>query len=118
MYAYKHASMELEKRYLLACIWEGQEGSFLLWAICHSLLGTVIILRRKSVMVNGWEAPVMTVINFAQFFLLLMILGIYVFDVRIGNSLFTLTRNEINAPIFNQPNYLSFVKDGMGLNIL
>lgn len=118
MYAYKHASLELEKRYLLACIWEGQEGSFLLWAICHSILGTVIIGRRNSVMVKGWEAPVMTVINFAQFFLLLMILGIYVFDVRIGNSPFTLTRNEINAPIFSQPGYLSFIKDGLGLNIL
>jgi cytochrome c-type biogenesis protein CcmF len=58
------------------------------------------------------------VVNLAQFFLLMMILGVYVFDVRIGNSLFTLTRNEINAPIFSQPNYLSFVKDGMGLNIL
>jgi cytochrome c-type biogenesis protein CcmF len=118
MYAYKHASMELEKKYLLACIWEGQEGSFLLWAICHSFLGALIMLKRKSAMVNGWEAPVMTVISLAQFFLLMMILGVYVFDVRIGNSLFTLTRNEINAPIFSQPNYLSFIKDGMGLNIL
>lgn len=118
MYAYKHASMELESKYLLACIWEGQEGSFLLWSICHSILGCAIMLRRKTSMVGKWETDVMTVISAAQFFLLLMILGIYVSDVRIGNSLFTLTRNEINAPIFSQPNYLSFVKDGMGLNIL
>ncbi len=118
MYAYKHASMELEKKYLLACIWEGQEGSFLLWTLCHSVLGVLLFVRRKSALVTGWEAPVMTIVTFAQFFLLMMILGIYVFDVRIGNSLFTLTRNEINAPIFSQPNYLSFVKDGMGLNIL
>ncbi|RYD81842.1 MAG: cytochrome c assembly protein [Sphingobacteriales bacterium] len=118
MYAYKHASLELEKKYLLACIWEGQEGSFLLWAICHALFGSLIIFRRKSDMLKGWEAPVMTVISLAQFFLLLMILGIYVGDTRIGNSLFTLTRNEINAPIFEQANYLNFVKDGMGLNIL
>lgn len=118
MYAYKHASLELEKKYLLACIWEGQEGSFLLWSICHAVFGSIIITRRNSELLKGWEAPLMTVISFAQFFLLLMILGIYVGDTRIGNSLFTLTRNEINAPIFNQPNYLSFVKDGMGLNIL
>ena len=118
MYAYKHASKELESKYLLACIWEGQEGSFLLWAICHSVLGSLIILKRKTAMVADWEPYLLTVISLAQFFLLLMILGIYVFDVRIGNSLFTLTRNEIAAPIFSQPNYLSFIKDGMGLNIL
>jgi len=113
MYAYKHASKELETKYLLACIWEGQEGSFLLWTIWHSILGIFIIFKTKE-----WMAPVMTVISFAQFFLLFMILGIYVFDVRIGNSPFTLTRNEIAAPIFSQPNYLSFIKDGMGLNVL
>lgn len=113
MYAYKHASKELEYKYLLACIWEGQEGSFLLWAIWHSVLGTVILLRGKE-----WTAPVMTVISFAQFFLMLMILGIYVGDVRIGNSPFTLTRNEIAGPIFSRPDYLTYLKDGMGLNVL
>ncbi|RYY48966.1 MAG: cytochrome c assembly protein [Chitinophagaceae bacterium] len=118
MYAYKHASLELEKKYLLACIWEGQEGSFLLWSICHAIFGSLVIFRRNSDLLKSWEAPVMTVISLAQFFLLLMILGVYVGDTRIGNSLFSLTRNEINAPIFNQPNYLTFVKDGMGLNIL
>ena len=118
MYAYKHASKQLESKYLLACIWEGQEGSFLLWALSHAIFGSVIILKRKAAMVGHWEPYLMTVISMAQFFLMMMILGIYVFDVRIGNSLFTLTRNEINAPIFSQPNYLSFLKDGMGLNIL
>lgn len=118
MYAYKHASLELEKKYLLACIWEGQEGSFLLWAICHAVLGSFIVARRKSPLLQSWEAPVMTVISFAQVFLLLMILGLYFGDIRIGNSLFSLTRNEINAPIFKQPDYLNFVKDGMGLNVL
>jgi cytochrome c-type biogenesis protein CcmF len=113
MYAYKHASKELEYKYLLACIWEGQEGSFLLWAIWQSIIGIILLARSKE-----WQAPVMTVISFSQFFLLLMILGIYVFDVRIGNSPFTLTRDEIVAPIFSQPNYLSFIQDGMGLNIL
>jgi len=113
MYVYKHASKELEYKYLLACIWEGQEGSFLLWTIWHSVLGIIFIFKGRE-----WEEPVMSVVCFAQFFLLMMILGIYFFDVRIGNSPFTLTRNEINAPIFSQPDYLNFVKDGMGLNVL
>ncbi len=113
MYAYKHASKELEPKYLLACIWEGQEGSFLLWAIWHSILGIFIMFRSKE-----WEAPVMTVISLAQVFLLMMLLGFYVGDVRLGSNPFTLTRNEITGPIFSQPNYLTFIKDGVGLNVL
>lgn len=113
MYAYKHASKELESKFLLACIWEGQEGSFLLWTIWHGILGIVIIAKSKE-----WEAPVMTVISFAQLFLGLMILGLYIADIRIGSSPFSLTRNEIEGPIFSQANYLSFIKDGVGLNVL
>lgn len=113
MYAYKHASKELEPKYLLACIWEGQEGSFLLWTIWHSVLGIFIMFRSKD-----WEAPVMSVISLAQVFLLMMLLGLYVGDIRLGSNPFTFTRNEIAGPIFSQPNYLSFIKDGVGLNVL
>src|SRR5690606_17520111 len=94
-------------------IWEGQEGSFLLWALWHGILGIVVRLTAKD-----REAPVMTVINAAQFFLILMMLGIYVFGVRIGSNPFTLTRNELEGAIFSQANYLSFIKDGIGLNVL
>jgi len=118
MYAYKHASKELESKFLLSCIWEGQEGSFLLWSIWHAVLGMFIVFNKKDTHQNIWKAPVMSVISLAQLFLMFMILGIYFFDVRIGNSPFTLTRNEIIAPIFSQPNYLTFIKDGMGLNVL
>ena len=113
LYAYKHASKELEAKYLLACIWEGQEGSFLLWSLWQCALGSVIILTAKK-----REAPVMGIVNVAQFFLMLMILGIYFFDVRIGSNPFTLTRNELAGPIFSQANYLSYIKDGIGLNVL
>ena len=113
MYAYKHASKELEPKYLLACIWEGQEGSFLLWTIWHSILGIFIMVKSKE-----WEAPVMSVISLAQCFLLMMLLGLYVGDVRLGSNPFTLTRNEIEGPIFSQANYLTFIKDGVGLNVL
>ncbi len=118
MYAYKHASKELEPKYLLACIWEGQEGSYLLWTIWHSILGLFIIVKSKRPLLTDWEAPVMSVISLVQLFLGMMILGIYIFNVRIGSSPFTLTRNEIAGPIFSQPNYLSFIKDGVGLNVL
>ncbi|HEV8079326.1 MAG TPA: cytochrome c biogenesis protein CcsA, partial [Chitinophagaceae bacterium] len=113
LYAYKHASKELESKYLLACVWEGQEGSFLLWSIWHCVLGLILIFRSKK-----FEAPVMTVISFAQVFLALMLVGVYFSGVRIGSNPFVLTRNELEGPIFSQPKYLSFIKDGVGLNIL
>ncbi|MEO8721834.1 MAG: cytochrome c biogenesis protein CcsA [Ginsengibacter sp.] len=113
LYVYKHASRELEPKYLLACIWEGQEGSFLLWALWHCGLGSVLIFTAKK-----REAAVMTIINVAQFFLILMLLGLYFFNVRIGSSPFILTRNELVGPIFSQPDYLSYIKDGIGLNPL
>src|SRR5665213_1133959 len=112
-YAYKHASKELEPKYLLACIWEGQEGSFLLWSLWHCVLGSIIVFTAKK-----REAPVMTIVNTAQIFLVLMILGIYFLNVRIGSSPFVLTRNELVGPIFSQADYLTFLKDGVGLNPL
>lgn len=113
LYAYKHSSLELEPKFLLACIWEGQEGSFLLWSMWHAVLGSVVIFTAGK-----REALVMTVVNAAQVFLILMLIGVTVFGHRIGNSPFMLTRNELEGPIFSQANYLSYIKDGIGLNIL
>lgn len=113
LYAYKHTSKELEFKYLLACIWEDQSGSFLLWTIWHCVLGILLIKKTKE-----WEAPVMTVVSFAQVFLALMIMGVYIFGTKIGNGPFVLTRNEINGPIFGRTDYLSLIKDGVGLNVL
>ena len=113
LYAYKHTSKELEFKYLLACIWEDQSGSFLLWTIWHCILGLVIIKKSKE-----WEAPVMTIVSTAQVFLAMMIMGVYIFGTKIGNSPFVLTRNEINGPIFSRREYLSLIKDGVGLNVL
>ncbi|MEP6675925.1 MAG: cytochrome c biogenesis protein CcsA, partial [Ferruginibacter sp.] len=118
LYAFKHTSNELEPKYLLACIWEDQSGSFLLWSIWHCVLGSLLIWKSKE-----WEAPVMTVIGLAQAFIALMLLGIYIFDVKIGNSPFALTKNEIEAPFFSMPDYLPRLtrmheENRMGLNVL
>ena len=130
LYAYKHASKELESKYLLACIWEGQEGSFLLWSIWHCVLGSILIFKSRKPAIREWEAPVMTVISFAQVFLSLMILGIYFFGVRIGSNPFVLTRNELDlgsAPAFIDTatgllsrDYLGILMKhgGIGLNVL
>ncbi|MEN9571929.1 MAG: hypothetical protein RL172_3160 [Bacteroidota bacterium] len=113
LFAYKHTSKELEFKYLLACIWEDQSGSFLLWSIWHCVLGIFLMLKSKE-----WEAPVMTVLSAAQLFLAMMIMGLYILGTKIGNSPFVLTRNEINGPIFSRPDYLQLLKDGVGLNVL
>ena len=113
LYAYKHTSKELEFKYLLACIWEDQSGSFLLWTIWHCVLGIILIKKTKE-----WEAPIMTVVSLAQVFLAMMIMGVYLFGTKIGNSPFVLTRNEIDGPIFGRTDYLSLIKDGVGLNVL
>lgn len=112
-YAYNHSDRSLQVEYLLSCFWEGQEGSFMLWSFWHCVLGWILIWRAKA-----WEAGVMTVISFAQFALATMLLGVYVFGVKIGSSPFTLLRNEFDWPILSRPDYLSLIKDGTGLNTL
>jgi len=115
-FAWNHSSLSLPPKYLLACIWEDQSGSFLLWAIWHCVLGWVIIWRSKK-----WEAPVLMVINFAQFFIVTMIIGLYIFDFKIGNNPFILWRNHMpELPLFTDPNYLTLprVHEGNDLNTL
>lgn len=114
-YAYEHSKRSLDMQYLLSCFWEGQEGSFMLWTFWQSVLGLVVMRTAKQ-----WEAPVMSIVSVAQFFLSSFIIGIYFFDAKIGSSPFVLMRNEYtNAPIFQDPNYLfKYLTDGNGLNIL
>ncbi|HSC55150.1 MAG TPA: cytochrome c biogenesis protein CcsA [Phnomibacter sp.] len=112
-YAWQHSSKALPMEYLLSCFWEGQEGSFMLWSFWHCVLGWVLIAKAGK-----WEGPTMTVVSFAQFTLATMILGVYFFGVKVGSSPFSLLRNEMEAPIFSKPNYLSLVTDGNGLNAL
>jgi cytochrome c-type biogenesis protein CcmF len=115
-YAWNHSDKSLNPGYLVSSIWEGQEGSFLLWAIWQGILGSVLIRTAGK-----WEPPVLTVLSFAQVCLGTMILGIYIFDIKIGSNPFLLTREVFqDAPIFNQANYLSLasMQDGNGLNQL
>jgi cytochrome c-type biogenesis protein CcmF len=113
-YAWNHSDKSLPAGYLISSIWEGQEGSFLLWAIWHGVIGAVLIRTSGKL-----EAPVMTVISFAQVCISSMIIGVYVFGVKVGSNPFLLTREVFqDAPIFNMPDYLSLasMQDGNGLN--
>ncbi len=118
-YVWKHSNTEMPLRYIASCFWEGQEGSFLLWTFWTMVLGNLLIRSSKS-----WEGPVLTVFALVQVFLATMLLGIYVFDVRVGSSPFLLVRElpeNIGLPWTRLPNYLSLIpqfKDGRGLNPL
>jgi cytochrome c-type biogenesis protein CcmF len=115
-YAWNHSDISLNPKYLLSSIWEGQEGAFLLWTLWQSVLGIGLIATAKK-----WEAPVMTVMSFAQFCLATLIIGVYVFDLKVGSSPFLLTRHQFqDAPIFQGDHYLDLPKihNGNGLNQL
>ncbi|MEY3432083.1 MAG: cytochrome c biosis protein CcsA [Bacteroidota bacterium] len=114
-YAHQHSKRSLDMQYLLSCFWEGQEGSFMLWAFWNAVLGLFLIRWSKK-----WEYPVMSVMSMIQVFLASFLIGIYLFDLRIGTNPFVLMRNEFpDAPIFQDPDYLSkYLTDGNGLNVL
>jgi cytochrome c-type biogenesis protein CcmF len=115
-YAYMHSDKQLPYQYLLSCFWEGQEGSFLLWSFWHSVLGLLVLarLKRWNNNING----VMMVLNFVQFVLATMVVGLFIFDSKLGSSPFLLLREEMNWPILSRPDYLHLIKDGTGLNTL
>jgi cytochrome c-type biogenesis protein CcmF len=115
-FAWEHSSRALPLNYLMACIWEAQEGSFLLWTIWLCVLGGILIKKAGK-----WEAPVMTVMTFALFCVASMILGIYLFGHNIGINPFILLREKMTgAPIFQRADYLKFpqMQDGQGLAAL
>jgi cytochrome c-type biogenesis protein CcmF len=123
-YAWQHSNYQLPMQYILACFWEGQEGSFLLWSFWHCVLGGLVMLREKK-----WEAPVMVTISFMQFALATMVIGIYFFDFKLGSNPFVLMRDQgmlspeqfpigFDSEGHLRSDYLSFIRDGNGLNPL
>ena len=113
-YAWEHSSLSLPGKYLLACFWEGQEGSFMLWTFWHCVLGLVVMRTAK-----GLETRTMAIISLVQVALATMIIGIHFGpDFKLGTTPFLLLRHAMqDAPIFSTPNYMNFITDGNGLNV-
>lgn len=117
-YVWQHSANSLPVYYLISCLWEGQEGSFLLWIFFQAVLGLIFLHREKE-----WEAPAMTVFALVQAFLTSMLLGVYIGDLKIGSTPFILIRElpeYVGMPFTQLPNYLELdeFKDGRGLNPL
>ncbi len=115
-YVWAHVSEDLPFKYIFSAFWEGQEGSFLLWMFWHVVLGIALIF------VSGkWESPVMSILSMVQLFIGSMLLGLYVGfgddPLKIGSSPLLLLRETMDAPIFDNADYLSLIS-GSGLNPL
>ncbi len=70
-YVWGYSSRSLPLHLLITTIWAGQEGSFLFWALCGSIIGLMLMsyTRRKHI-----ELEVMTIYALVQSFLLLLLL--------------------------------------------
>ncbi len=113
-YAWQHSSRDLPVQYMISCFWEGQEGSFLLWIFWQMVIGNILL--RTS---GKWTNPVMSIVMLSQIALTSMLIGVKIFEYKLGSSPFELLRNAMGeAPIFKRTDYLSKIVDGNGLNPL
>lgn len=115
-YVWQHSNTTLPIRYMWACLWEGQEGSFLIWTFWHVVIA-LFVLRKN----NEWTAPVMFTLMIIQTFLASMLLGLDLNGIKVGSNPFILLRNHpdfANLPFIQMPDYLSKISDGRGLNPL
>ncbi|MGD1845033.1 MAG: cytochrome c biogenesis protein CcsA [Salibacteraceae bacterium] len=115
-YVWQHSNLAMPMRYILSAFWEGQEGSFLLWIFWHIVLGNILIHTTKR-----WEAPVMAVFAMVQVVLASMVLGVYIFEYKIGSNPFAVLLREhpdfFDDEVFQFADYITRI-DGRGLNPL
>ncbi|MCP9235146.1 cytochrome c biogenesis protein CcsA [Lewinella sp. JB7] len=113
-YVTAHVDGQLQRRYIFSAFWEGQEGSFLLWMFWHVILGYVLMVTARS-----WEKPVMAVVCSVQVVIVSMLLGVHfgIGDslIKLGSNPLLLLRETVNAPIFQQADYVELLR-GNGLN--
>ena len=84
-YAWEHLNNAMPLRYIFSCMWEGQEGSFLLWTFWHVIIGLCLIRWAKD-----WELWVMAVLAVVEVFLSSMLIGVYFGDFQFGSNPFVL----------------------------
>lgn len=115
-YVYRYSSVALQAKYIVACLWAGQEGSFWVWAILQGLSGMIVLMKAGT-----FRPQVMGIVSLSQFFLTSMLLGVRVMGLKIGSSPFALLREMpeyAGETFFSDPNYVEQIADGVGLNPL
>ena len=114
-YVWQHSNTSMDMKYILSCFWEGQEGSFLLWTFWNVFLGMILKRQLKNA---EWEIPVMTIFALVQVFLASMLLGVYLFDYKVGSNPFLLMKEHsefMDLPFVQMGKYESTAR---GLNPL
>lgn len=115
-YVYKHSSVLMPGKYIISSFWAGQEGSFLLWAMLISIFGISALHTSRKL-----EGTVMAVTSVSVIFMMTMIMGVDFLGLKLGSNPFELLREakaNLGMDFFKNPNYLSFIQDGNGLNPL
>lgn len=79
----------------------------------QAILGFFLVKKTSEIKIGA-----LSILMFIQVLLLTMILGVDIFGKLIGMNPFILLRDEMSIPILSNPNYLTLIKDGNGLNIL
>lgn len=69
-YVYSYSDSALPLHYLISSFYAGQEGSFLFWALCSSVIA---LFLHRSMKGRGVEAPVMAVFMAVEAFLILLV---------------------------------------------
>ncbi len=115
-YVWIHMENGLSLAYQVASFWAGQEGSLLFWVLCQVVFGLLLMRLARQ-----WEMQIMTIFAVSQVFMLSMLLGLRFGSVSIGLDPFLLLRlapENVQNHFFHNPNYLSLITDGNGLNPL
>lgn len=114
-YVWQHTAKDLPLRYLLSAFWEGQEGSFLLWLFWQTIIGGIMLFSPLK-----HSSSIFFFYMMIQSFLLSMLLGIEIGEVKIGSDPFILLRNHpdfAHLPFTKNPHYLQQIEP-RGLNPL
>ncbi len=117
-YVYSHTNSQMPAKYIIVAFWGGQQGSLILWSFWNAILGSLLVWWGRN-----WERPVLSIIALIQVFVTSTLLGVYVFDMKFGESPFTLYRDTPNAVAYywtHIHDYLradDFFEDGSGLNL-
>jgi len=79
-YVWKNSNSNLPFFFRLASFWSDQEGTFFLWAIYNTILGTVLL--RKAQQDERWVMPFFALINVSLFTLLCFMNPFWMHDTK------------------------------------